>query len=124
MRTQPFCLPQVGIQQILGHTGAKGGFGGTKRHLSNIRLVFRPAFRRPSRELPGNAEDPRRRRLQSNRGRKPFLGGSDPTLSGLGAAQRHGRRGSLPPMLSSRPPRSVADRVVEEAVRNSESHQQ
>ena len=25
------------------------------------------------------------------------LGGSDPSLSGLAAAQRHGRRGSLPP---------------------------
>jgi len=26
-----------------------------------------------------------------------FLGGSDPSLSGLAAAQRHRRRGSLPP---------------------------
>jgi len=40
-----------------------------------------------------------------------FLGGSDPTLSGLGAAQRLRRRGSLPPKLSSRFRRSVAGRV-------------
>ena len=51
-----------------------------------------------------------------------FLGGSDPALSGFSAAQRHGCRGSLPPKLSSRSARSVADRVEREAVRNFESH--
>jgi hypothetical protein len=45
-----------------------------------------------------------------------FLGGSDPTLSGFSAAQRYGRRGSLPPKLWSRSPHSVAGRVVREAV--------
>jgi len=45
-------------------------------------------------------------------GENRFLGGSDPTLSGLGAAQRLRRRGSLPPNLSSRLPRSVAGRVA------------
>lgn len=44
-----------------------------------------------------------------------FLGGSDPTLSGLAAAQRLRRRGSLPPNLSTRVPRSVAGRVVGDA---------
>ena len=56
-------------------------------------------------------------------GENPILGGSDPTLSGWAAAQRLRRRGSLPPKLSSRFPRSVAGRVVGEAVRNSESYQ-
>jgi hypothetical protein len=57
-------------------------------------------------------------------GEKEFLGGSNPTLSGLGAAQRLWRRGSLPPKLSSRLARSVAGRVVGKTIKNSESHQQ
>ncbi len=124
MRTQPFCLPHVALGKGHSLTALKGRFDGEICHRSNVRLVFRPAFRRPPRELSGNAEDPWRRRPRSNRGRKPFLGGSDPTLSGLAAAQRHGRRGSLPPKLSSRFPRSVAGRVVGEAVRKSELNQQ
>ena len=40
-----------------------------------------------------------------------MLGGSDPALSGFSAAQRLRRRGSLPPNLPSRLPRSVAGRV-------------
>ncbi len=57
-------------------------------------------------------QDNRRRSVGTDRGEHRFLGGSDPTLSGLGAAQRLRRRGSLPPNLSSRLPRSVAGRVV------------
>jgi hypothetical protein len=57
------------------------------------------------------------------RGENRISGGSDPTLSGLAAAQRLRHRGSLPPKLSSRFPRSVAARVVGEAVKKSESHQ-
>jgi hypothetical protein len=45
-------------------------------------------------------------------GEDRFLGGSDPALSGLGAAQRLRRRGSLPPKLRSRVPRSVAGRAA------------
>ena len=57
-------------------------------------------------------QDKRRRSIGKDGGENRFLGGSDPTLSGMAAAQRHGRRGSLPPKLSSRLPRSVAGRVV------------
>jgi hypothetical protein len=57
-------------------------------------------------------------------GENRFLGGSDPTLSGMEAAQRLRRRGSLPPKLSSRVPRSIAGRLVGKAITNSESHQQ
>jgi hypothetical protein len=59
----------------------------------------------------------------TERGASKILGGSDPTLSGFLAAQRHGRRGSLPPKLSSRSPRSVAGRVVREAIESFESDQ-
>ncbi len=45
-------------------------------------------------------------------GENRFLGGSDPTLSGFSAAQRLRRRGSLPPKLSNKFPRSVAGRVA------------
>jgi hypothetical protein len=59
---------------------------------------------------------------EGERGKNKILGGSDPTLGALAAAQRHGRRGSLPPKWNSRLPRSVAGSVVGEAVGNSESH--
>ncbi len=45
-------------------------------------------------------------------GENRFWGGSDPALSGLGAAQRLRPWGSLPPKLSNRVPRSVAGRAA------------
>jgi hypothetical protein len=64
-------------------------------------------------EIPGDGA----KKTDGREGR--FLCGSDPTLSGLAAAQRRSRRGSLPHKLSSRLPRSVAGRVVGEAVSSS-----
>ena len=49
------------------------------------------------------------------------MGGSDPTYSGFSAAQRLRRRGSLPPKLSNKSPRSVAGRVVGRKPNNLES---
>jgi hypothetical protein len=72
----------------------------------------------------GKERDERRRSIGAERGENRILGGSDPTLSGFSAAQRLRRRGSLPPKLSSRIPRSVAGRVAGQEGRNSESHQQ
>jgi len=66
------------------------------------------------RELQEKKQDARRRRVGMDGGENRFLGGSDPTLSGLEAAQRLRRRGSLPPNLPSGFPRSVAGRVVGE----------
>src|SRR5260370_3791794 len=86
-----------------------------------FRVALRPDFQWPQVEVARTEGDDRRRRITSQRGENRILGGSDPTLSGLAAAQPHGRRGSLPPKLSSRVPRSVAGRVVDEEVRNSES---
>lgn len=107
---------------VLPH-GAEGGFEGEKRP----RIVFCFDLRRAfywQRVQPQEQERHNRRRsLRRGPRRKPFLGGSDPTLSGFSAAQRLRRRGSLPPKLSSRIPRSVAGRDVEEADRNSESQQ-
>lgn len=64
------------------------------------------------RELQEKNQDARRRSVGMDGGENCFLGGSDPTLSGMEAAQRLRRRGSLPPKLSSTLPRSVAGRVV------------
>ena len=64
------------------------------------------------RKVQENNQDDRRRSVGMDGGENRFLGGSDPTLSGMEAAQRLRRRGSLPPKLSSRLPRSVAGRVV------------
>src|SRR5258708_15681766 len=89
-----------------------------------FRVDLRPGFQWPHVEVARTEGDDRRRSIGVERGANRILGGSDPTLSGLAAAQRLRRRGSLPPNLSSRFPRSVAGRVVGEAVRNSESHQQ
>src|SRR5882762_8891514 len=87
-------------------------------------LDLRPDFQWPPVEVAGKTRDERRRSFGAERGENRILGGSDPTLSGLAAAQRLRRRGSLPPELSSRLPRSVAGRVVGEPVRTSKSHQQ
>src|SRR5216684_2662156 len=89
-----------------------------------FRVDLRPGFQWPQLEVARTEGDDRRRSIGVERGENRILGGSDPTLSGFSAAQRLRRRRSLPPQLSSRLPRSVAGRVVEEVVRNSESHQQ
>src|SRR5260370_10427569 len=89
-----------------------------------FRADLWPDFRWPKVEVAGKERDDWRQSIGAERGENRILGGSDPTLSGFSAAQRLRRRGSLPPRLSSRIPRSVAGRVVGEEVRNSESHQQ
>src|SRR5260370_34989806 len=53
-------------------------------------------------KVPERNQDNRRRSIGMDRGENRFLGGSDPTLGGLGAAQRLRRRGSLPPKLSTK----------------------
>lgn len=89
-----------------------------------FRVDLRPGFQWPQVEVARTEGDDRRRSIGVERGENRILGGSDPTLSGLAAAQRLRRRGSLPPKLSNRLPRTVAGRVVGEAVRKSESRQQ
>jgi hypothetical protein len=77
-----------------------------------FRMDLRPGFRWPQVQVAGKERDERRRSIRTERGENRILGGSDPTLSGLAAAQRLRCRGSLPPKLSSRVPRSVAGRVA------------
>src|SRR6266478_7167716 len=89
-----------------------------------FHVDLRPGFQWPQVEVARTEGDDRRRSIGAERGENRILGGSDPILSGFSAAQRLRRRGSLPPKLSSRIPRSVAGRVVGEEVRDFESHQQ
>ena len=84
-----------------------------------FRVELRPDFQWPQVEVAGKERDARRRNIGTERGENRILGGSDPTLTGFAAAQRLRRRGSLPPKLSSRLPRSVAGRLARGAVRNS-----
>ena len=77
-----------------------------------FRVDLRPGFQWPQVEVARTEGDDRRRSIGVERGENRILGGSDPTLSGLAAAQRLRRRGSLPPKLSSRLPRPVAGRVA------------
>jgi len=77
-----------------------------------FRVDLRPGFQWPQVEVARREGDDRRRSIGVERGENRILGGSDPTLSGFSAAQRLRRRGSLPPKLSSRLPRSVAGRVA------------
>jgi len=87
-----------------------------------FRVDLRPGFQWPQVEVARTEGDDRRRSIGVERGENRILGGSDPTLSGLAAAQRLRRRGSLPPKWSNRLPRSVAGRVVGDAAsRNSRS---
>jgi hypothetical protein len=103
-------------------TAEKDASGTTHHPGATFRLDLQPEFRWPQIEVPKKERDEQRRSAEAERGENRILGGSDPTLSGFSAAQRLRRRGSLPPKLSSRLPRSVTDRVVGEEVRNSESH--
>lgn len=68
----------------------------------------------PGEKTQEKKQDTRRRSVGMDGGGNRFLGGSDPILSGLPAAQRLRRQGSLPPKMSSRFTRSVAGRVVGE----------
>src|SRR5882724_1192422 len=79
-----------------------------------FRVDLRPGFHWPQVEAARKERDDRRRSIGVERGENRILGGSDPILSGLEAAQRLRRRGSLPPNLPSGFPRSVAGRVVGE----------
>jgi len=76
-----------------------------------FRVDLRPGFQWPQLEVARTEGDDRRRSIGVERGENRILGGSDPTLSGLAAAQRLRRRGSLPPKLFSKLPRSVVGRV-------------
>jgi len=67
-----------------------------------FRVDLRPGFLWPQVEVARKERDDRRRSIGVERGENRILGGSDPTLSGLGAAQRLRRRGSLPPNLFSK----------------------
>src|SRR5713226_1670066 len=89
-----------------------------------FRVDLRPGFQWPQVEVARTEGDDRRRSIGVERGENRILGGSDPTLSGFSAAQRLRRRGSLPPKLASKLPRSVAGRVAGEVGGNSELHQQ
>src|SRR5258708_24464682 len=73
-----------------------------------FRVDLGPGFQWPQVEVARTEGDDRRRSIGVERGENRILGGSDPTSSGLEAAQRLRRRGSLPPKLSSRFPPSVA----------------
>src|SRR5437016_3717824 len=92
--------------------GVQGCFDGEICPRSDSGLDLRPVFQWPPAQPKEKEHHSRRRSIRKGLRRKPFLGGSDPTLTGLAAAQRLRRRGSLPPNLSSRVPRSVAGRVA------------
>ena len=77
-----------------------------------FRVDLRPGFHWPQVEVARKEGDDRRRSIGVERGENRILGGSDPTLSGLAAAQRLRRRGSLPPKWSNKLPRSGAGRAV------------
>jgi hypothetical protein len=67
---------------------------------ATFRTDLRPDFQWPQVEVTGKERDERRRSIGAERGEDRILGGSDPTLFGLPAAQRLRLRGSLPPNLS------------------------
>jgi hypothetical protein len=111
------------LRRITTKTQQKGASGTKDCSEATIGLDLRPDFRCPQFEVPKKEGDNRRQSIGMERGDNKILGGSDPTLSGFSAAQRHGHRGSLPPKLSSRSPRSVAGRVAKEVVASFASDQ-
>jgi hypothetical protein len=109
-------------RRVTNFEGAQKDASGRRRGpKAAFRQDLRADFRWPEMEVPRNEGDDRRRGIGVERGEDRISGGSDPTLSGMGAAQRLRRRGSLPPELSSRFPRSVAGRVASGEGNDSES---
>src|SRR6266852_4326156 len=90
--------------------GQKDASGTPRGAEATFRMDLRPDFPWPQVEVAGKERDERQRSIGVERGENRILGGSDPTLSGLSAAQRLRRRGSLPPSVSTRISRSVAGR--------------
>jgi len=74
------------------------------------------AFQKLHVEVVRNEADGQRRSLGVERGENQILGGSDPTLRGLAAAQRLRLRGSLPPKLFRRTVGSVAGKPAKKRV--------
>src|SRR6185437_5589540 len=91
--------------------GANGCFGNGQGPEAIFHVDLPPDFSGPQGEVARKEGDNRRRSLGMDAGENRFLGGSDPTLSGLSAAQRLRHRGSLPPKLPRRFPCSVAREV-------------
>ena len=77
--------------------GVEGCFGGKKHHRSGFCFDLRPVFQWPQVQPHSQERHNRRPSIRNGLRRKPFLGGSDPTLSGLTAAQRLRRRGRYRP---------------------------
>jgi hypothetical protein len=105
---------RAAITNILEYA-AQGCFEGERSSRSDFGLDLRPVFRLPQIEAEEKRQHTGDGAFGEERGENRFLGGSDPTLSGLAAARRLRRRGSLPPKWSNRLPRSVAGRVVGDA---------
>src|SRR5262249_48390631 len=97
---------ELGARTPPNGAGPKGRLRDAKPAVVGFCLDLRPVFQWPLSEAAGAERDNRRRSSGTGPRRKPFLGGSDPTLSGFSAAQRLRRRGSLPPKLFSKVPRS------------------
>jgi hypothetical protein len=94
---------------------AQGCFEGERPSRSDFGVDLRPVFHLPQIEAEEKRQHTGDGAFGEEHGENRFLGGSDPTLSGLAAAQRLRRRGSLPPKWSNRLPRSIAGRVVGDA---------
>ena len=108
------CLQRIAERSRNDPDGTKGCVVG-RRDMAGELLAwiwgqFSSGCGRKVRERNG---DNRRRGVGMDGRENRFLGGSDPTLRGFSAAQRLRRRGSLPPKLSSRFPRSVAGTVAD-----------
>jgi hypothetical protein len=102
-------------RRVRSFEAAEKDSSGTRRGSeAAFRMDLWPGLGGPQVQVAGKERDERRRSIRTERGENRILGGSDPTLSGFSAAQRPRRRGSLPPKLFSKLPRSVAGRVAYE----------
>lgn len=115
MTRQIFLFQELGTNMCLFWHDAEGCFDAEKPHRSGFCLKLRPVFQWPQVQPLKQKQYNLRWSIRNGARREPFLGGSAPALSGLAAAQRLRRRGSLPPNVSTGIPRSVAGRVVGDA---------
>ena len=102
------CAHEVVTKTCFRTDSGEGCFGGENCHRSDIDLDLRSGFQPLAAEVPRQEQLKRRRNIRIGPGRKPFLGGSDPTLCGfqppiaVGAGGRY--RPSCPAEFLTRSP--------------------
>jgi hypothetical protein len=97
MRAEVSPLQELAAIANIFERAAQGCFESERPSRSDFGLDFRPVFHLPQIEAEEKTQHTGDEAFEGERGEKRFLGGSDPTLSGLAAANAFGAGGRYRP---------------------------